>query len=184
MLQKSNWLKYWCKVAIIFLSFSIWSGICDNAPDTLFELKQLHTSEAGESENFDFEVKETGSYDFKILFMLGNEYNYLTCEDRNKLVGDANHYGIIIPISLRIIKDGKTYLDEKINTSGCEGKIDFQLEDIEDKSKKNIPALLRKIKTLELTPGHYYATITNLDNITEFKGITTVIWLTSNYPKI
>ncbi|MEX0444668.1 DUF5625 family protein [Xenorhabdus sp. SGI246] len=179
VLQKSNWSKYWCKVTIIFLSLSIWSGICDSNPYTIFELKPLNVTESGQSANFEFEIKETGNYHFNLLFMLGDKYRNITCENWNKLVGDPNNYGIITPFSLRMVKDGKVFLDEKINAWGCEGKIHFKYKD-----EEKISVLVRKIKTLELSLGHYSATITNLDSIIEFKDIMTVVWFTSHDPKM
>ncbi|MBC8946216.1 hypothetical protein Xind_02720 [Xenorhabdus indica] len=56
VLQKSNWSEYWCKVTIIFLSLSIWPGICDSNPYTIFELKPLNVTESGQSANFELSL--------------------------------------------------------------------------------------------------------------------------------
>ncbi|WP_338015650.1 DUF5625 family protein [Photorhabdus bodei] len=94
------------------------------------------------------------------------------------MFGSIDKNGIAIPVSLRLVKDGKVFFDEKINAVGSGWIQSFYYKE------RSINTTVRNIKILELPPGRYSAVITTLEDVPAFNGIESFVEFTYFNPKI
>ncbi|MCX0498454.1 DUF5625 family protein [Erwinia billingiae] len=131
---------------------------------------------AGRSAQLDFTVNKSGSYQFSLLLNKGYfKQGDKEQAERNKLFGDINNKGEVIPVLLRLFKDGKLFSEEKIETMGTVREHAFY------RKEYNLHTTVRNIKIAELPHGHYAAEITLLKDLPDFDGIpvyTNVIYYT------
>ncbi|NHB60129.1 DUF5625 family protein [Photorhabdus sp. RW14-46] len=166
--------KNWRNI-IIFMS-CIWLVACSNYIDAI--RKPIDVSHSGQSVEINFELskRKAGNYQFALLFATGGDYNEI--DRRSKIFGSVDKDGIAIPVSLRLVKDGKVFFDKKVNAVRLDGWQAFYYE------KRLINTTVRDIKTLELLPGRYSAVITTLEDVPAFNGIESFVELSYFNPKI
>ncbi|WP_275384862.1 DUF5625 family protein [Xenorhabdus bovienii] len=130
---------------------------------------------------FDFEIPQKGGYQFALLFDKGDDYDEMLRRLRlfgSKFFGSIDDDGVITPVSLHIVKDGKIFFDEKINAGGNDGGLGFYYEE------KYVNVAIRGIKSFSLPPGRYSAVITTLEDVPAFNGIGSFVEFTYYDPKI
>ncbi|WP_339366756.1 MULTISPECIES: DUF5625 family protein [unclassified Photorhabdus] len=132
--------------------------------------KPIDITKLGQSVKIDFEIINERDYQFALLFATGDDHDEM--ERRFKLFGDLGNDGIIIPVSLRLVKDGQVLFDGEINTlgTGWEHAIHYK--------KKKINTAGRNIEIFKLPPGSYSAVITTLEDAPAFHGIESFVQLT------
>ncbi|PHM77225.1 hypothetical protein Xcab_02268 [Xenorhabdus cabanillasii JM26] len=174
VLQVHQKFKNWRRI-IVFLSFALLAA-CSKHIDTIY--KPIDVSHSGQSVEFNFELskRKAGNYQFALLFANGKGHDEMG--RRDKLFGSIYEDGIAIPVSLRLVKDGKVFFDKEIRTVGSEAIRSFDYNE----ERKN--TTVRDIKTLVLPPGRYSAVITILKNVPAFNGIESFVELTYYNPKI
>lgn len=131
----------------------------------------IDVSKAGQSASIEFDISKTWDYQFFLTFELGWE-NKERARRRHVIaesIFNKNREGIPIPVSLKIVKDGKVFYHKTITTSGAQYLYQFNYKG------KEIDSLERIIRTLELPPGHYSAEVMTQQDIAEFHGIFTLI---------
>ncbi|PQQ27183.1 DUF5625 family protein [Photorhabdus hindustanensis] len=167
-------LKKWRNI-IVFMSFTLLMA-CSKHIDTIY--KPIDVSHAGQSVEISFELskRKAGDYQFALLFNKGDDYEEM--KKRLELFGDIYKDGVITPISLQIVKDGKVFFDEKINAGGYGWGRTFDYEE------RRINTAVREIKTLSLPPGRYSAVITTLEDVPAFNDIQSFVQLIYFNPKI
>ncbi|NHB60132.1 DUF5625 family protein [Photorhabdus sp. RW14-46] len=138
--------------------------------------KPIDVSKSGQSVKIDFEISKKGNYQFALLFANGD--GFYEMERRDKLFGSIDKDGVAIPVSLRVIKDGKVFFDEKINAVGSGWGRTFDYEE------RRVNTTVREIKTFSLPPGRYSAVITTLEDVPAFNGIESFVEFTYYDPKI
>ncbi|TNH41626.1 DUF5625 family protein [Photorhabdus luminescens] len=163
-LQVHEIVKSWHKMIIVL------SCVCLTACSERIDIcKPIDVLHAGQSVKIDFEISNVKAYSFALLFTDGNSREEK--EKRLKLLSDHVD-GVAIPISFRLIKDGKVLFDEEIDTVGARS----WGESIYYKEKK-INTLWRYIEIFQFTPGHYSVVITTLEDMPEFNGIESFVQL-------
>ncbi|KOY60258.1 hypothetical protein AM629_20350 [Photorhabdus heterorhabditis] len=174
VLQVHQRFKHWRNI-IIFMSCTLLMA-CSNYIDTIY--KPIDVLHAGQSVEINFELSksEVGDYQFALLFDKGNDYEEML--RRLELFGNVDKDGVITPVSLRLVKDGKVFFDEEINSVGSEGTQSFYYKE------RSITTAVREIKTLSLPSGRYSAVITILEDVPAFNGIESFVQLTYFNPKI
>ncbi|NHB60131.1 DUF5625 family protein [Photorhabdus sp. RW14-46] len=174
ILQVHERFKNWRNI-IIFMSCTLLMA-CSKHIDTIY--KPIDVSHSGQSVEINFELskRKAGDYQFALLFDKGDDYEEM--KRRLELFGDIYKDGVITPVSLHIVKDGKVFFDEKINAGGYGWGRTFDYE------KRRINTAVREIKTLSLPSGRYSAVITILENVPVFNGIQSFVQLIYFNPKI
>ncbi|MBS9439932.1 hypothetical protein EAE91_23125 [Photorhabdus noenieputensis] len=163
--------KNWRNI-IVFMSLTLLMS-CSRHMDIY---RPIDVSKSGQSVKIDFELSKEGNYQFTLLFETGEGYDEM--ERRFKFFGRADKDGVIIPVSLHIVKDGEIFFDKKINARGYDGGQAFYYEE------KYVNTAVREIKTFLLPPGRYSAVITTLEDVPEFNGINSFVGFTYYDPKI
>ncbi|KTL62246.1 hypothetical protein AA106_21050 [Photorhabdus laumondii subsp. laumondii] len=163
--------KNWRNI-IIFMSCTLLMA-CSKYIDIY---KPIDVTQSGQSVKFDFEISKEGNYQFALLFATGRGFDEM--ERRFKLFGNLDHDGIVIPVSLRLVKDGKVFFDKEINAVGYGWIRAFYYEE------RRINTAARNIKILELPAGRYSAVVTTLEDVPAFNGIESFVELTYFNPKI
>ncbi|MDB6369878.1 DUF5625 family protein [Photorhabdus bodei] len=171
LLRMYERFKNWRNI-IVFMSFTLLMS-CSKFIDIY---KPIDVSKSGQSVKIDFEISKEGNYQFVLLFETGEGHDEMA--RRFKLFGRADKDGVIIPVSLYIVKDGKIFFDKKINASGSEGGRVFNYEE------RSINTAVREIKTFSLPPGRYSAVITTLEDVPAFNGIESFVEFNHYDPKI
>ncbi|NRN30828.1 DUF5625 family protein [Photorhabdus heterorhabditis] len=138
--------------------------------------RPIDVSKFGQSVKIDFELRKEGNYQFALLFETGDGHDEM--ERRFKLFGRADKDGVIIPVSLHIVKDGEIFFDKKINARGYDGGQAFYYEE------KYVNTAVREIKTFSLSPGRYSVVITTLEDVPAFNGIESFVEFAYYNPKI
>ncbi|MBS9424942.1 DUF5625 family protein [Photorhabdus caribbeanensis] len=138
--------------------------------------RPIDVSKSGQSVKIDFEISKEGNYQFVLLFATTDDYDEMA--RRFKLFGRADKDGVITPVSLHIVKDGKIFFDKKINAAGSEGGRVFDYEE------RSINTAVREIKEFSLPPGRYSAVITTLEDVPVFNGIESFVEFNHYDPKI
>ncbi|NHB86322.1 DUF5625 family protein [Photorhabdus tasmaniensis] len=164
-------LKKWRNI-IVFISCILLMA-CSKYIDIY---RPIDVSKSGQSVKIDFELSKEGNYQFALLFETGDGHDEM--ERRFKLFGRVNKDGVITPVSLHIIKDGKIFFDKKINAAGSEGGRVFNYEE------RRINTAVREIKTFLLPPGRYSAVITTLEDVPVFNDIESFVEFGYYDPKI
>ncbi|NRN30752.1 DUF5625 family protein [Photorhabdus heterorhabditis] len=166
--------KNWGNI-IVFMSCALLMA-CSKHIDTI--RKPIEVSHAGQSVEINFELskRKAGDYQFALLFATTDDYDEMN--RRFKLFGNIDHDGVAIPISFRLVKDGKIFFDKEINAVKLDGVQAFYYED------RRINTAVREIKTLSLPSGRYSAVITTLEDVPAFNGIESFVELTYFNPKI
>ncbi|MCA6221561.1 DUF5625 family protein [Photorhabdus antumapuensis] len=174
ILQVHERFKIWRNI-IIFMSCTLLMA-CSKYIDTIY--KPIDVSHSGQSVEINFELskREAGDYQFALLFANGD--GFVEMQRRDKLFGNIDKDGIAVPVSLRLVKDGKVFFDKEINTVGSEGIQSFYYNERRENTT------VRDIKTLVLPPGSYSAVITILEDIPAFNGIESFVEFTYYNPKI
>ncbi|EQB99685.1 hypothetical protein B738_15526 [Photorhabdus temperata subsp. temperata M1021] len=116
ILRVQERFKNWRNM-IIFMSCTLLMA-CSKPIDIY---KPIDVSHSGQSVKIDFEISKKGNYQFALLFDKGDDYEEM--KRRLELFGDIDKDGIITPVSLQIVKDGKVFFDEKINAGGYAGDV-------------------------------------------------------------
>lgn len=146
--------------------------------EPVVQYKRIYVSQIGQSVEFEFDVKKTGDYQFALLFSASEEKE--NSEERKlqiKLFGDEQNEGEKIPISLRLVKDGKLFSEEIIDSSGTIGRVQFRREDMMR------TVLVRNIKVINLPPGHYSTTIGIISDTPDFDYVSTFAMMLDVSPK-
>ncbi|MEK9498401.1 DUF5625 family protein [Photorhabdus sp. P32] len=171
VLQVNERFKNWRNI-IVFMSCTLLMA-CSKHIDIY---RPIDVSKSGQSVKIDFELSKEGNYQFALLFETGEGYDEM--ERRFKFFGRADKDGVIIPVSLQIVRDGKIFFDKKINARGYDGGQAFYYEE------KYVNTAVREIKTFLLPPGRYSAVITTLGDVPAFNGIESFVGFTYYDPKI
>ncbi|CDL85159.1 DUF5625 family protein [Xenorhabdus szentirmaii] len=171
VLQIHRRFKHWRNI-IVFFSFALLVS-CSKYIDIY---KPIDITRSGQSVKFDFEIKNKGNYQFALLFATTDDSDEMV--RRFELFGRIDKSGVITPVSLRIVKDGQIFFDNKINAMGSEGGSLFDYEE------RSINTAVREIKTFFLPPGLYSAVITTLEDVPAFNGIESFVEFTYYDPKI
>ncbi|WP_139815868.1 DUF5625 family protein [Serratia proteamaculans] len=138
--------------------------------EPIVQYKRIYVSQIGQSVEFQFDVKKTGDYQFALLFSASEEKE--NSEERKlqiNLFGDEQNEGEKIPISLRLVKDGKLFSEERIDSSGTIGRDKLERENM----MRSV--LVRNIKILNLPHGHYSATIGIIKDAPDFDYVNTYV---------
>ncbi|WGO83218.1 DUF5625 family protein [Arsenophonus apicola] len=157
----------------MLLFSSVWLVACNEYIDIY---RPIDIARAGQSVMVEFEIKKQGGYLFALLFETGEGHDEL--ERRFKLFGSINKVGVVIPISLRIVKDDQIFFDETINTKGTDGGQAF------DYQERRLNTAVRDIKSFSLSPGRYSVVITTLEDVALFNGIESFVNVAYYEPKI
>jgi len=118
----------------------------------------------GRSAQFDFQVRKHGDYQFALLLSADHvRKNQAEWQRQLKLFGNSEEQGEAIPVSLRVIEDGKLFFEGELATMGTVREYDFYRgNDIK------VVAMVRNVKIINLPPGHYSAEITLLKDMPDF----------------
>ncbi|MCA6221557.1 DUF5625 family protein [Photorhabdus antumapuensis] len=167
-------LKNWRNI-IVFMSCTLLMA-CSKYIDTIY--KPIDVPHFGQSVEINFELskRKAGNYQFALLFANGD--GFYEMQRRDKLFGNIDKDGVSVPVSLRLVKDGKVFFDKEINTVGREGIRSFYY------NERRVNTTVRDIKTLILPPGRYSAVITTLEDVSAFNGIESFVEFTYYNPKI
>ncbi|NHB86321.1 DUF5625 family protein [Photorhabdus tasmaniensis] len=138
--------------------------------------RPIDVSKFGQSVKIDFEISKEGNYQFVLLFATTDDYGEM--ERRFELFGRVYKDGVITPVSLHIVKDGKIFFDKKINAARSEGARTVNYEE------RRINTAVREIKAFSLPPGRYSAVITTLEDVPVFNGIESFVEFNHYDPKI
>ncbi len=171
ILQVHERFKNWRNI-IIFLSCILL--VACSEPINIY--RPIDVSHSDQSVKIDFEISKEGNYQFALLFANGD--GFYEMERRDKLFGSIDKDGVAIPVSLRVVKDGKVFFDQKINAVGSGWGRTFDYEE------RRVNTTVREIKTFSLPPGHYSAVTTTLEDVPEFNGIESFVEFTYYDPKI
>ncbi|NHB92419.1 DUF5625 family protein [Photorhabdus cinerea] len=171
ILQVHERFKNWCNI-IVFMSCALLMA-CSKPIDIY---KPIDVSKSGQSVKIDFEISKAGNYQFALLFATGDDHDEM--QRRDQLFGDIDKDGVITPVSLQIVKDGKVFFDKKINAGGLGWGQSLTYEG------RIINIAVRNIKILELPPGRYSAVITTLEDVPEIDGIKSFVEFAYYNPKI
>ncbi|EYU14052.1 DUF5625 family protein [Photorhabdus aegyptia] len=163
--------KNWRNI-IIFMSCTLLMA-CSKPIDIY---KPIDVSKSGQSVKFDFEISKEGNYQFALLFDKGNDYEEM--KRRLELFGNVDKDGVIIPVSLHLVRDSKVFFDGKINAVGSGWGRSFDYEG------RRINIAVRNIKIFELLPGRYSAAITTLEDVPTFNDIESFAEFAYFNPKI
>ncbi|HGJ5874650.1 MAG TPA: DUF5625 family protein [Arsenophonus apicola] len=159
---------------IMLLFSSVWLVACT---EHIRIYRPIDITRAGQSVKVEFEIKKQGDYQFALLFETGEGHDEM--ERRFELFGANDKAGVVIPVSLRIVKDGQVFFDEEINTKGTGWGRAFYYE-----GRRINTAAVREIKLLPLSPGRYSVVITTLEDVALFNGIESFVHVTYFDPKI
>ncbi|MER2472780.1 DUF5625 family protein [Photorhabdus laumondii] len=171
ILQVHERFKNWRNI-IIFMSCALLMA-CSKFIDIY---RPIDVSKSGQSVKIDFEISKEGNYQFVLLFATTDDYDEMA--RRFELFGRVYKNGVITPVSLHIVKDGKIFFDKKINAAGSEGGRAVNYEE------RRINTAVREIKTFSLPPGRYSAVITTLEDVPVFNGIESFVEFNHYDPKI
>ncbi|OCA52706.1 DUF5625 family protein [Photorhabdus namnaonensis] len=164
-------LKKWRNI-IVFISCTLLMA-CSKYIDIY---RPIDVSKSGQSVKIDFEISKEGNYQFVLLFATTDDYDEM--ERRFELFGRVYKDGVITPVSLHIVKDGKIFFDKKINAAGSEGVSAVNYEE------RRINTAVREIKEFSLPPGRYSAVVTTLEDVPAFNGIESFVEFNHYDPKI
>ena len=137
--------------------------------------QKIDVSRAGETVKFTFEIRKEWTYQFAFLFATGEGYEEI--ERRFRFFGELEG-GVIIPVSLTLIKDGDIFLDEQLDTVGTGWGQTVFFED------RKINTAVRNIKILTLPVGKYSAVLKIQADVADFKGVESFAELSFYNPKI
>ncbi|RAW91205.1 DUF5625 family protein [Photorhabdus laumondii] len=171
VLQVHERFKNWRNI-IIFMSCALLMA-CSKPIDIY---KPIDVSKSGQSVKIDFEISKKGNYQFALLFDKGDDYEEM--KKRLELFGNVDKDGVIIPVSLHLVKDSKIFFDKKINAGGRGWGQSLDYEG------RRINMAVRNIKILELPPGRYSAVITILEDVPVFNDIESFVEFAYFNPKI
>ncbi|WP_455916729.1 DUF5625 family protein [Pantoea agglomerans] len=157
--MKSEWYRNW-----LFAKWLVGGFFCAAfCPEPAAVQKPIDLSQAGQSVKYDFVLKEVGGVQFYLMFSFGKD-----SEERRKrssLFGSIKDDGIVIPLSIYLVKDGREYYFKKIITRGTGSTRTAYY------GGKEFNTRVRNVEALDLPPGHYTAVITTLENIPDFQLI-------------
>ncbi|MCA6221565.1 DUF5625 family protein [Photorhabdus antumapuensis] len=173
VLQVHERFKNWGNI-IIFMSCTLLMA-CSKHIDIYKPIDVSHSRQSVEI-NFELSKSKAGDYQFALLFANGD--GFYEMERRDKLFGSIDKNGVAIPVSLRLVKNGKVFFDKKINAVGSGWGRTFDYEE------RRVNTTVREIKTLSLPPGRYSAVITTLEDVSAFNGIESFVEFTYYNPKI
>ncbi|WP_289993490.1 DUF5625 family protein [Photorhabdus laumondii] len=163
--------KNWRNI-VVFMSCTLLMACSE--PINIY--RPIDVSHSDQSVKIDFEISKKGDYQFALLFARGHGHDEMN--RRDELFGSIYDDGVTTPVSLRLVKDGKVFFDEKINAVGYGwGRTVYYKE-------RSINTAVRDIEILELPPGRYSAVITTLEDVPAFNGIQSFVQLTYFNPKI
>ncbi|WP_414148666.1 DUF5625 family protein [Erwinia sp. BNK-24-b] len=163
-MEKTKGIDRLYKVLIFFVFITFLWSVFRARPVNIIE--PIIQARAGRSAQLDFEINKSGPYQFSLLFSKGyNSKDEVELRKKLTLFGSINSAGKMIPVSLRLIKDGKMVFDEKIETVGTVREHSFY------RNESNIRAMVRNIKIAYLPPGRYSLKITLLKDMADFDRI-------------
>ncbi|MCW2479671.1 DUF5625 family protein [Candidatus Symbiopectobacterium sp. NZEC135] len=165
------WLGYRKNKMILLASF--WLVACT---DPLHLYQPLDVTRAGQTARFDFNIPKKGDYRFALLF--DTESAPSEINRRFDLFGGYKEKGVVIPVSLLIVKDGNVFFDEKIESTGTEWGQSIEYDG------RRINTTVRNLSILTLPPGNYQATVSILSDTPEFKNILSFFDVDFFNPKI
>ncbi|OON41738.1 hypothetical protein BTJ39_00790 [Izhakiella australiensis] len=136
----------------------------------------VDVTQAGQSVSVDFDVIASGGYQFCLLFYTGEELEEMN--RRFELYGRIYKPGVATPVALRLIKDGRIFMDKQFNAVGSQGTMSAHYNGV------NINSAIRNIISPWLPAGHYSARLTVLEARPQFAGIETYFHVSNYDPKI
>lgn len=170
--------KVWHAICVVVLCCVLLFGCTDQVEI----VKPLDVYRAGQVASSSFNVDKVGWYRFALCFVRpnseGRTINSSEVEGEIKLWGDFERPGVVIPIYLKIKKDGDEYFERELSTKGVYWG---QVVDY-DGMKKNTG--VRLIEYLELPPGRYGFEIRTLLDIEDFRGVESYVEVSYYSPKI
>ncbi|MCW2479668.1 DUF5625 family protein [Candidatus Symbiopectobacterium sp. NZEC135] len=164
-------LKQWRNAVLMMACF--WLVACT---DPLSIKQPIDVTCSGQSVRFDFTIHKMGDYQFALLFE--NWINHEEMLRRTALIGDLHKNGVVIPVALNLVKDGRVYFDDEMKTVGSWWSYSFFFQG------RRVSTDGRNIKILSLSPGHYSATITILKGAADFRGVDSFVHVSYYEPKI
>ncbi|WP_456024367.1 DUF5625 family protein [Pseudomonas protegens] len=138
-------------------------------------VKPLDISRANQSVTAQFVVTTSGDYRFALLFAKENDLAGIYRQI--EIWGDTDHEGVLIPIHLRVLKDGQVFFDEELVTAGVQWGQGIEYEG------RYVNAAVRLIKLLKLASGSYTVEVSALDDREAFRGIEGFVQFTYYNPK-
>lgn len=163
--MKSEWYRNW-----LFAKWLVGGFFCAAfCPEPAPVYKPVDLSQAGQSVKYDFELKDVGGVQFYLMFTIGNDFD--ETRRRSRLFGEGNEDGIVIPLSIYLVKDGRGYYFKKIITRGTGSYRTAYY------GGEKFSTAVRNVEALDLPPGRYTAVITTNDNIPNFNGIDSFVEL-------
>ncbi|MCW2479670.1 DUF5625 family protein [Candidatus Symbiopectobacterium sp. NZEC135] len=164
-------LKQWRNAVLMMACF--WLVACT---DPLHLYQPLDVTRAGQTARFDFNIPKKGDYRFALLFYTGS--GLIEMNRRFAVFGEQNEKGIVLPVSLVIVKDGHVFFDKQIKSTGTGWTQHIKYEG------KEINTAVRNLDVLTLPPGNYQATVTMLSDTPEFNDILSFFDVDFFNPKI
>lgn len=157
--MKSEWYRNW-----LFAKWLVGGFFCAAfCPEPAAVQKPIDLSQAGQSVKYDFVLKEVGGVQFYLMFTQGD--NFDETKRRSKFFGEGKEDGLVIPLSIYLVKDGRDYYFKNIITRGTGSYRSAYY------GGEKFSTAVRNVEGLHLPPGHYTAVITTIDNIPNFNGI-------------
>lgn len=152
-----------------------------------------------------FVVEEKYDYRVALIFDWKKPADYISRKRQRELIGDTRSPGAMLPLILKIIKDGETYYDQVTisNMAGSLGGFCYN-----HKTRKNDPlpsfwedllanipcetrpgrqrvhGLIRTLEIFTLEPGNYYIEVKSFTETKEFIDLDTYIEIIPYSPKI
>ncbi|MCA6221558.1 DUF5625 family protein [Photorhabdus antumapuensis] len=173
VLQVYEGFRNWHRI-ILFLSCALLVACSKPKPIDIYE--PIDVTRSGQSVKISFEIGKAGNYQFALLFATGDDHDEM--ERRFKLFGGIDNDGVIIPVSLHLVRNGEVFFDEKINAGGLGWGQSLNY------GGRRINMAVRNIKILELPPGRYSAVITTLEDVPAFNDIESFVEFAYFNPKI
>lgn len=161
---------------LFVLIFCLGLTACKEPPPLDIVKPLIDISHAERSIELDFKIDKPGNYQFALLFAHEGDHEELARQ--SNILGDHSNKGVVIPISLQLVKNGKIVFEENINTRG-HGWIRSITY-----GEKSVNVVVRNIIMLELPPGQYSAVTTILQGAPDFSGIETFFQFAHYDPKV
>lgn len=162
--------KAWRRLIFVFVSF--WLAAC-SAPVSI--VKPIDVSQVNQIATAGFVVKKIADYRFSLLFVKRDTLAEIN--NQIEVWGDSHHQGVAIPLHLRVVRDGVTFFDESLITTGVNWGQTF------DYQGQTITTAVRLIKTLELVPGTYSVEVNTFKEVQDFRNIESFVEFSYYNPK-
>ncbi|TDV69944.1 DUF5625 family protein [Pseudomonas sp. LP_7_YM] len=148
--------------------------------DYISIVKPIEISKPGQKVSINFSVNQFGGYRLAIFFVhsLGRDATLADWDARRMLFGSTSEPGVVVPVHVKVFRDGELFYEGTVLSEGTEWGESFQVGETRKR------ALVRSVNHFGLEPGEYYLELTTLSDVQELVSIETYIEFGTFDPKI